>query len=151
LAAGYIGIVGDWEDIRADAVEGAGAEASDAGQVVEVSEVAVLLALGDEPLGQDIANAGELDQLGPVSSVDVDLEFGNQRGRAVDVHQPAAMTAVAPPGGGQQGQGAGQEGGQGALVAWPEQVPGVVRAWVGHFVLRASWRKGAGRRTKREL
>jgi hypothetical protein len=106
-----IAFAGYRQDEWANAVEGAGAEASDAGQVVEVSVDAVLLAFGDEPLGEDLADAGELDQFGPVGAVDVDLESCHERGRAVDVDQSAAMAAVAPPGRGQQGQATGQDDG----------------------------------------
>ncbi len=48
----------------------------------------------DDPSGERLADAGQLNELGPGSLVDVDLKSRLEGIGAVDLDQPSAMSSV---------------------------------------------------------
>ncbi len=112
-----IGILRDRQQIRPYFLECLHPNAVDSDEVVNVEEGALIAAVGEDALGEDFADAGKLDNLGPVGAIDVDEEFCLQRRGSFDLDQSAPMPAEIPPVADRHHQGTAHQYPQAALVA----------------------------------
>ena len=113
--------IGHGEQEWFDFVERFGTDAAYATKVVPVAERAVGFAVGDDPLGENLAHTRKQREFGPVGLVDVDLALGHVNGRAIKIDPPRLQLALPQPVPADQEPGAEQDHDGDRLLGAPQE------------------------------